>query len=256
MFERRILTIEECVQECKERIGRRLDKISQRRDDDSGTLSYCIAGDYICLAEFHMQFNANAEQFRYYMKQAWDIYKKLLYRKDKNKSTETNLLLQINYQEIMLFLSAGLINESVEYSRILFDYYQAKGLKERDSHIFIILMIHTFYRLILNEPGCEEWIQKFYERCAKPSGEKCFIGFVKIMDGIYKRNGTLIEAGFADILKLKGSIKRSNIDSTGNKDFCYWGIGFANLAISRGIRFTVPEDPYFPKQLLMPYPAS
>ncbi len=253
MYGRKILTVEENIRWYEEAISRTLIKIDERGNDNFGALSYSIANDYICLAKLHMRFNGNAERFRSYIKQVWDTYKKLLEKKEKSKNEKEELFLQTNYQEIMLFLSAGLINESVEYSRILFDYYQAKSLKERDSHIFIILMIHTFYRLILNEPGCEEWIQKFYERCAKPSGEKCFIGFVKIMDGIYKRNGTLIEAGFADILKLKGSIKRSNIDSTGNKDFCYWGIGFANLAISRGIQFTVPKDPYFPQQLLMPY---
>ncbi len=253
MYERRILTVEENIQWYKEAINQTLSEINKKGNDNYGGLSYCLASEYICLAKFHMRFNGDAEKFRGYIEQTWAIYKELLERSDISKDVEESLFFETKYDKIILLLSAGLINETIEYSRILFNHYRARNLKEGDEHIFIILMVHTFYRLILNEPGCEEWIHKFYDRCAKPRGEKYCIGFVKIMDGIYKKDSQLIESGFLDILKFKGSIKRSDIDSTGNKDFCYWGIGLANLAISRGIQFTVPKNPYFPQQLLIPY---
>jgi hypothetical protein len=242
------LTPDEMIQSTLDAIRRNEERIAKE-----GTIPevlYAFSAHNLCLAREYMGYKNNAELFKKHTHQGWEFYDKLLHSKEVPGYLIDKLTLIIRYNDIMQFLAAGLVQESEKYGQLLWNKWKDY---EKFGHPFMELMTKTFLLLLLDQDKkiFLEWIEKFYERCRKPRGEKYFIGFVKMMDGVFQKNGKLIEEGLQDIIKFKGSIKRSDFDSIRNNVHCLWAIGLANLAISRGIRFLVPDDDYLPKALLI-----
>lgn len=207
-----------------------------------------MCGDLETLAIVEYRLDHDIAGFKERMKKSAEMILELMYGYDTGQSVSISYATMLVYKDLLSALASGDIAFAREFASNMFE--RGKGKSEAKIHIFDTKLGHSLKYLVLGQKKeAHEWIKKFSEECQK-KGNASYQGLAKILKGILDENSALVQKGFDEFKKGYKMLIRRGGTAAHSEWLNTWGIGLANLAISRGLKLDI-NDEYIPKDLLI-----
>ncbi len=124
-------------------------------------------------------------------------------------------------------------------------------IEKQHDHPFDLAIGYALKALVLESGDMLARVQFFKHRSLSVKGDKNFQGYANVMEAIATHDQTALDNGFPQLINEHKRESKSGIfDHTDDEDLSIWGIGLANLAISRGLTVSI-DDPLLPQDLLI-----
>jgi len=214
--------------------------------DGSATSMYWRDLRFLAVADFIL--DGAVAQFRSRLSQAADLVIGLFDRFDRGQLVSPSYVSMLAYQQLFDALASGRGDLSQELAERLGGRFEIEA--EHDN-AFTIAFGYALKHVVANRyDDAADWIEKLKLE-TKREGCQNFGGYADALRGIIEGDDKRFAEGQAEAVRGHKAMStgRGNFVDTEDQLLSIWGVGLANLATSRGIKWSC-QDPLIPAPLV------
>jgi hypothetical protein len=223
---------------------------SDPQRDRNGQCTSILRDPLRTLAQEAYWLNHDVGGFRSKLHDSADITLQLFRRAQREEPIDYSFVSVLDYDSLYDLLAAADFVRAKELARYIGSQPE---LDRQFQTAFSMAFGYAIKHLILDdENACRIRLSDLAEQCREREFED-FVGYQEGMMAILGRDGSRYESSLRKILTDHRKLisKHGFLHGTEQMFMCVWGLGLTNLARSRGIAFTIPQDEFLPGDLVI-----
>ncbi len=237
------------LERARERLSIARHNANDKAKDCAGMGTSLLAMHLRGLGILEYLVNDNIEKYQHCLQECATLELSLVHRFESGEPISESFVSILLYQELFTALASSNLELSVRFAHAVGG---RKEIEKHHDHPFDRAMGYALKALVLDTADKAERIHTLKFRTQSVKKEANFQGYASVMEAIASKDQQALDSAYPHLLKNHKSHSKAGgtFSNVTDKHLSIWGIGLANLAISRGLTVSI-DDPLLPQDLLI-----